>query len=248
MLYIISKIVGFVATPYGVTILGLLVSFFLKGKWRQMMTGAVLLWLLVTGCPWVVEKFALSLEKDYPRVELETLPSADAVWILGGGVGTANPTNGNNRVSSDLYNLGPAADRVTMGARLWRSGKAKEIVITGPACGSSTVPFLSELGVDTNVIRVCESPRTTEEEVRLLNEIYKGKKLFVVTTAIHMRRATMLLHKFASSVQFIPVPTDYAALPWKGEPFEWQGAIPRGEAMNMFNWVLHEYLGYWARK
>ncbi len=248
MLYVVSKFVGFVVTPYGVAVLGLLFSLFLKGKWCRVMIGAIVLWMLVTGCPWVVQKFALSLEKEYPRVELTALPSADAILVLGGGSGMANPTNGNNRISSDLYNLGPAADRITMGARLWRAGKAKEIIITGPVCGSSTVPFLVELGVPTNVIRVCESPRTTEEEARLIGELYKGKKLFVVTTAIHMRRATMLLKKFAPSVEFIPVATDYVALPWLGEPFEWPCFIPKGDAMNAFNYVLHEYIGYWARE
>lgn len=189
-----------------------------------------------------------NLEEKYPPVDIASLQPVDAVHILGGGVGVAMPTNLSSGASVDLYNLGPASDRVAMGARLWRMGKAREIIITGPMCGKSTPPFMEELGVTNAVVHVFETPRTTEEEARMVGATFKGMSVAVVTTAIHMRRAMMLYEKFAPEVNAIPVATDYISWPWKDDPFNWKSLVPNGDSMGLFNCVLHEYLGYWGRK
>ena len=195
-----------------------------------------------------MELLTLNLEEKYPPVDISLLQPVDAVHILGGGVGISMPTNSNSCTSLGLYNLGPASDRVTMGVQLWRLGKAREIIITGPMCGKSTLPFMGDLGATNAIVHVFESPRTTEEEARLVGTTYKGMSVAVVTTAIHMRRAVMLYEKFAPDVNVVPVATDYICLPWKDEPFNWRSLVPNGDSMGLFNCVLHEYLGYWARK
>lgn len=263
MVYFISKLVGFLSAPYLVAFLGVLAGyvFLLRGKkrWAIVLLGLALLWMYVMALPALIQFWVVPLERDYPNHLVEQLPQADLIHVLGGGMNTGGVTNEMRQIEGAwLPDCREAADRVWHGARLWKAGKAPKLLISGPECSFSTLPFLVDLGVDTNEVLVAESPRTTEEEAKWTENFFSATttanynyrpKVLVVTTAIHMRRAMMLYNRFAPNVEAIPAATDYMELPYEGfRKFHWQGLIPTSDAMSRNNQVLHEYIGYWGRK
>ena len=82
------------------------------------------LWLLAT--PAVSDLLRGRLESLHPPLPVERVPTADAIVVLGGGI---DPPSSRNPVA----NLGAAADRYWHAFRLWRAGKAPELLISGGA-------------------------------------------------------------------------------------------------------------------
>ncbi|MGB0513407.1 MAG: YdcF family protein, partial [Wenzhouxiangellaceae bacterium] len=124
-----EKILTALVLPPGGSLL--LASLGLLLAWRQWRGGLALilmslasLWLLAT--PAVSDVLRASLENRFPPLALDQVPEADAIVVLGGGI---QPPHGPN----PRPNLGRAADRYWHAARLWRAGKAPEILITGGA-------------------------------------------------------------------------------------------------------------------
>ena len=103
----------------------------------------------------------LTLEGRYPPVAVEETPTADAIVVLGGAVGGAEPP----RITVDLSDAG---DRVLHAARLFRAGKAPVVLISGgaiPWLGSeipgaeSLQSLLEEWGVpEVSIISEAVSP------------------------------------------------------------------------------------------
>ena len=263
MIYFISKLVGFLTAPYLLAFVGIVLAFILLLFGRRCFATAVLgltlLWMYLLALPVLTPFLVAPLERKYPNHLVEQLPQADLIHVLGGGMNTGGVTNEMRQVEGAwMPDCRDSADRVWHGARLWKAGKAPKLLITGPECSFSTLPFLSDLGVDTNAVIVAESPRTTEEEAKWVENFFSTTtttnhnyrpKVLVVTTAIHMRRAMMLYTRFAPNVEAIPAATDYVELPYEGfRKFHWQGLIPTSDAMSRNNQVLHEYIGYWGRK
>ena len=258
MIYFISKLVGFLTAPYLLAFVGIAFAFILllfgRRRFATAVLGLTLLWMYVSAIPVLTPFLIVPLECNYPNHLVEQLPEADVIHLLGGGMNTGGVTNALRQIEGGwLPDCRESADRVWHGARLWRAGKAPKLLITGPECSFSSLPFLADLGVDTNAVIVAESPRTTEEEAKWVEEeIGLGRrsvKVLVVTTAIHMRRAMMLYQRFAPNVEAIPAATDYMELPYEGfRKIHWKGFIPSSEAMSRNNQVLHEYIGYWGRK
>lgn len=258
MIYFLSKLVGFLTAPYLLAFVGGAIGFLLvlfnKKRWAKIILGLTLLWMYLLAIPVLTVFLIVPLERNYPNHLVEQLPEADLIHVLGGGMSTGGVTNALRKVEGDwLCDCRESADRVWHGARLWKAGKAPKLLITGPECSFSSLPFLVDLGVDTNAVIVAESPRTTEEEAKWVEGEMglerRSVKVLVVTTAIHMRRAMMLYQRFAPHVEAIPAATDYMELPYEGfREFHWQGFVPSSEAMSRNNQVLHEYIGYWGRK
>lgn len=263
MIYLISKLIGFLTAPYLLAFIGVVLAFILllggKKRFATAVTGLTILWMYVAAIPVLTTFLIVPLERNYPNHLVEQLPQADLIHVLGGGMNTGGVTNALGQIEGGwLSDCRESADRVWHGARLWKAGKAPKLLITGPECSFSSMPFLADLGVDTNAVMVAESPRTTEEEAKWTENFFSTTttanynyrpKVLVVTTAIHMRRAMMLYRRFAPHVEAIPAATDYMELPYEGfRKLHWQGFVPSSEAMSRNNQVLHEYIGYWGRK
>ena len=81
----------------------------------------VLLWLAST--PLVATRLALSVEERHLPVAVEDSPSAGAIVVLGGALGSRLPP----RIETELVD---PSDRVLHAARLYRAGKALKVVFT----------------------------------------------------------------------------------------------------------------------
>lgn len=216
--------------------------------WRR---GGVLLILLGVSIVWVPATPAFSiwvrgaLEHLYPPQAVETVPTADAIVVLGGSVSPAIPP----RIYPDLNS---AADRVLHAARLYKAGKAPLVIVSSGALpwhkkGLPEAPamrqLLTEWGVPQEaIVNETESQNTFENAVftsRILDQ-HSIKTILLVTSALHMRRA---LAVFVSlGINAIPVATDYEIVD-EGDRsfFVW---IPDAEALSGSTRAIKEWVGY----
>ncbi len=180
-----------------------------------------------------------SLEKEFPPQLLSTIPKADAILLLGGGVGMSQE----GIPYPECY---PAADRVVMAARLYHAGKAPFIIPSGESSRDAEKPLLEVMKVPSSAI-ICESKaRDTAENAKHTLEILKRlgcKKALLVSSSWHLYRARMLYE--GTDIEIIPVGCDYEATLARKENNRkpmWM-KLPSAAALDASCRYLKEYLG-----
>ena len=188
----------------------------------------------------------LGLEREWPVVMAKDAPKADAIVLLGGGMGA----NTNVYPYAEMWN---GADRVWHAARLYKAGKAPIVIPTGRGEQTSTVPLLRDLGVPEGAIVVEGEARNTEENARFVEKILGTKntkgtkmKVLLVTSAWHMRRSVLMYRKYAPSLEIIPAAADYEATVNTSHPFCFKDIWPDTNALFANSYIFKEYLGYWG--
>ena len=242
----LTKFLTWLASPL---VIALLLGLFAWWKaYRGRRRGAVLglalavLSLLVWSSTPFYGWFGFSLERQYPPCRAEDLPKADAIVVLGGGM----------EWSRDLPypDMNGAADRLWHAARLYKAGKAPVVLPTGAWEDASSVPLLLDLGVPAAVIRAETASRNTAENARFTAELLArmgcGRRVLLVTSAWHMRRAQLLFER--AGLEVIPAATDYEATIVHARPDRWslQDWLPNPDALNRNTGILKEYVGYWV--
>ena len=112
----------------------------------------------------------VALEREWTAVKAEDAPKADAIVLLGGGMGSNTNVYPNAEMYSEMWN---GADRVWHAARLWKAGKAPIVIPTGCGEKECSVPLLRNLGVPDAAIRVEDKARNTEENARFVERMLK---------------------------------------------------------------------------
>lgn len=185
--------------------------------WRRAHTkamfalGSALVLVCVFANPRVGAFLWGSLEAFYPAQSLQTLPTADAIVLLGGGVELAAPP----RLEPDLND---ASDRLWYAAKLYHAGKAPLLVVSGgqvfpqPGLKSEAeyhVDLLLQLGVPREAIVLETRSRNTAENAQftaeLLLQLSQDKtrtdslmtdkplqQVLLVTSSIHLPRSMLL--------------------------------------------------------
>ena len=257
-MYVVHQIVGVMSDPIVLAIIGIALGvWFRRGKegaenrCRCRVVWIVLIGLWIYSMPvtsWWVTKW---LESGYPVMRAEEMPEADAILVLGGGIGRPKEP-----CSYPYADLSEAADRVWHGARLWRAARAPKIYCTNREVSKSTPPFLQDLGVPQEAIVCFDGPRNTEEEAKRyekeLAQLCQPQtststaakpKVLLVTSASHMKRAEMIFRKYAPSLEVIPVATDYHAVESEKKEFDIRKYLPGVGAAQTMSAMLHEILG-----
>lgn len=244
-----QKLILAVALPPGGLILLALTGLFLA--WRDWRFGKALvlisltsLWLIST--PAVSDALRYSLEKRFPPQPMDRIPGADAIIALGGGI--SPPTSRNPDPD-----LGSAADRYWHAARLWRAGKAPEIVVSGGALpwrdatgteAEAAVRFLRDLGVPADRILLEPVSQDTRENAQMTEVVLRtrgARRVLLVTSAMHMRRAVARFE--FPGIEVIPVATDHEIGRHPATLIRW---LPDTDALDGSRRALKEYLGYWV--
>lgn len=254
MFYVVNKLVGAVLNPLAIGIGLMAVSVLLAAlpnaggrrnlKWWGMGVGVfAVLWFWVWGTQVMMTIFALPLETDFPVVKAEDSPVADAIVVLGGGMGA----NSNNYPYAEMWS---GADRVWHAARLFKAGKAPVVIPTGMGEEASTVPLLLDLGVPQTAIRVEPEARNTEENAKFVERLLcknseEKPKILLVTSAWHMRRSLLMYRKYATGLEIIPAATDYEALV-NNTPFRFADLFPSPDRFQRNCIAFKEYVGYWG--
>lgn len=231
-------------SPAVVTLMIFIVAFIaaLRGCRRLAIVffGIAAFWFLFWSSPVTYRFLASGLEMCFPVMTAEESPTADAIAILGGGVGC----NTNEYPYGEMWT---GADRVWHGARLYKVGKAPKIFITGGGTTFGTAMLLQDFGVPGEAICNNLTARNTEEEAKFIAST-GVKRLLLVTSAWHMRRAKLMFEKYAPELEIIPAATDYEALVrcgWK-TGFSWRDLLPDAEMLFQSSYMIKEIIGYWG--
>ena len=262
MVYYINKIVGAVLNPLGTGLLLALLSIVLlrlkSRRWGVMAVFAAVVWLWFWSTGAVGRWIGLSLEREFPPQLAEAMPQADAIVVLGGGVGVDT----NVCPYAELY---PSADRAWHGARLYKADKAPKVFVTNR--GDALV--MMDLGVPKAAISGPSEARNTEEEARALVEVFSQSrtvddlshsstspldfasakpKVLLVTSAWHMRRAKLMYERYAKGVEVIPAATDHVNMTMFGRPLEFKDFVPNPEMIGQNAYMFKEWLAYYGYK
>ena len=268
-MYYLNKIIGAFLNPLGIGLLLMLLAIALARLKRRRLScmcgllSIAWLWFWSTGAAgrWI----GLSLEREFPPQLAEAMPNADAIVVLGGGVGL-------NTNTCSYAKLFASADRGWHGARLYKAGKAPKVFVT---CEADAL-FMVDLGVPRSAITVNDKARNTEEEAsgfRFQVSSFRGKvsgfksqvsttepetcdlkpepirpKILLVTSAWHMRRAMLMYERYAKGVEVIPAATDYVNMTMFNKPLEFKDFVPDPMMIGQNAYMFKEWLAYYGYK
>ena len=181
---------------------------------------------------WVV---GVPLESEFlvdGRVPMvESFPEADVIVLLGGSMGIETNT-------SSYAEMATSADRVWQAARLFKAGKASKIIATGDYAKDTTLPLLKEFGVGEDAVSFLDA-RTTEEEAKGLEKL-GYKKILLVTSAWHMKRARLMFEKYAPEIEVVCAPADFENTMAVAKGFS---ILPDAYVFTLNSAALHEWVG-----
>lgn len=199
--------------------------------------------LFALSTPWVGGLLRKSLEVSTP-LNLQALPSADAIVVLGGGRRTGAREYGGDTLNS--YSL----ERLRYAARLHRATRLP-ILATGGMPGGGTMSegeLMREVAsgeLHTPIRWVEAASLTTWDNARLSAPILKKagvKRIFLVTDAAHQRRAVPLFKQ--QGLDVIPAGIHFASTRINS-PLT---LLPSASGLRDSYYALHEWLGIvWYR-
>ena len=143
---------------------------------------------------------------------MSVLAPEDAIVVLGGA------TRGDTHLST-FPDLNEQADRLVYAAALYHAGKAPVIVLSGGARPGARPEaqlmkeILAVMGVPSRSIILERSSRNTYDNALYSAAILENKnikRILLVTSAYHMRRAQAVFVK--QGFEVVPAPTDYQLL------------------------------------
>jgi len=247
-MFVLNKIVGVLMNPLmeGILIIvaGLCLQFTKRRRLAIGVNGFAALWFWIWSTHALYMVLGLGLEKQYPPIPVDQMPQAEAIVILGGGMG-ANT----NFPYAEMWS---SADRVWHAARLYHAKCASTVIVSGMGEEKSSVPLLRDLGVPQENIIVENKAVNTEENAifvsQLVNQRFdistdKHPSILLVTSGWHMRRA--LLNFSRQSLHVIPAATDHEALINCNKPLLWSDVIPSYDRFSKNCVAFKEILGYW---
>lgn len=242
-MYYINKIVGFLVSPIGGAIAGGVIAAVCARLGRKRMAkwigGLTVAWLWLWMTPIMTWVVGVPLEREFlvdGKVPLvESFPEADAIVLLGGSMGIE--TN-----LSSYAEMWSGADRVWQAARLYNAGKAPKVITTSGMVVETTFPLLRDLGVPDEVLMKVDDARNTEEEAKSIGKI-GVRRILLVTSAWHAKRARLMFKKYAPSVEVVCAPADFENSIVAARPFSFSDFLPDPGAFMGNSVALHEWVG-----
>jgi uncharacterized SAM-binding protein YcdF (DUF218 family) len=219
--FLLSKLLPLALYPLG---LGLLLQLAGQasrpgGPWAPKLSGwlsgggIALIW--VFAMPLTSRQLLWGLEERSAALTPKTIPRADAVVVLGGGLRPKLPPR-------QTVEVAEGGDRLLTGLRLMRQGKAPLLVTSGARVSFTAADpappeamwardLAIELGVKPNQILLNPGSRTTAEEAQAIGKLGRQrgwKRVLLVTSAFHMPRSLASFQR-RSGLTVIPVACDY---------------------------------------
>ena len=251
---VVIKVISMLLYPLGLAGLFVVTGFLLRLlSWteRAQKLGricyllSVLILALFTN-PQISDFLVTSLENQHPQNQLNDIESHDVIIVLGGGLRIPLPP-------AQYSQLNSASDRYWYAARLFKSGKAKQIILAGGNVYSQTnyhgesyyaAQLMQEWGIPESAIMLDDQSRTTEQNrdyVAQLIDDNEFKNALLVTSAMHMPRSLSLFAELSLSIT--PASADIIVRESNAPIiFSW---LPSVHALRNSTLALHEYYGKW---
>lgn len=241
-MYCLNKFIGFLVSPIGGAIVGCSLALVCArtrrkrlAKWIGWLT---IVWLWLWMMPIVMFVVGVPLEREFlvdGRVPIvETFPEAEVIVLLGGSMGIE--TN-----ISSYAEMWSSADRVWQTARLYKAGKAHQVIATGDVARDSTLPLLKDFGVPSECVLFHDARNTEEEAKNVYNMGYK--RILLVTSAWHMKRARLMFKKYAPGVEIICAPADFENSVMAEGAVSLRSFFPDFGALALNSIAFHEWVG-----
>lgn len=207
-------------------------------SWRHVLVVATA-WCWLAATPVFVNGLAMRLESRYPPVAaVETLPENPVIIVLASGPAYEESL-------PDGLQLNLAAHRRTHAAvGLWQH-TGGTLIFSGTtfhdethAVSARMALLAVQLGVPREAIRLETRSRNTYENLRnTASMIGPGRKVIVVTSALHMPRAMAVAE--ALGMNAVAAPADFRAKRW----MSWRAWLPDAGTREYLYMVLHEWFG-----
>jgi uncharacterized SAM-binding protein YcdF (DUF218 family) len=220
-----------------------------KRRWRNAaLIGCPAALLFLFGSLPVPEALVAAREAPFADRSVSNAPMADAIVMLGG---IQEPS------SHDPFGfaLGAGSQRLVAAVQLVREGKGHVLVLggSGPLPGK---PEVSEAALLCDFVRqwnlcnaeilnlgICQNTHDEALRLKQLRAERGWKRIILVTSAIHMKRAEATIRKLNGPVAIVAC--DFRCYgvkkePWKSFPF------PQTERMKLLQDYLHEVVGGWS--
>ena len=142
--------------------------------------------------------------------------------------------------------LGGEVDRAARAAELFKSGEAPQVLVSGTGDWAINRKFLLQHEVPSNRILTEDKSSTTRDNARFSVPILRkmgAKRVIIVTSWYHSRRALACFRHEATDIQFFSRPS-YVWYPGKGTPSKYVEAAQRVEVAKLFGYALR--YGIWA--
>jgi uncharacterized SAM-binding protein YcdF (DUF218 family) len=214
MFFILSKVLGFFASPSNLVIalglLGVLLWGTRLARSGRLLAAASLIALAVLGLSPLGNALIIPLEQRFPPWD-DTRGPPDGIVVLGGAI-TPDVSEARNDVA-----LNEAAERITAAVALARRYPDARVIYSGGSAAlifhegseaASAVRLFESLGVPHARIIAEEQSRNTLENAvfsRLLAMPQPGERWLLVTSGYHMPRAMGVFRQAGFPVEAYPV-------------------------------------------
>lgn len=221
--------------------------------WRKRLrafalaNAALAVFIYLIGATDLPDALLRSLESPYAGVKLDALPACDAVVMLGGGLDPSRHEVGG-------LHLTIAGDRIIAALEMIRLGNAPVLI-----CGGSGVEVDGVMKVEGDLFKqalierrvpvpeiislgLCADTHEEAERTRTLAQQRGWKRVLLVTSATHLRRATATFR--ALGVEVVPVPCNFlTTLSITRLPLGLR--IPGYVGFEKMSIWMHEKIGWW---
>lgn len=253
MLFVASKVFGFLAQPSMLMWLLLVVGLFRASRAATQRSGvrmaaAAAVLMAIGGLTPASTWLKAPLEERFPRLEVPVGSQAYAgIIVLGGG------EDGRASALRHQFHINEAGERMTEGAvlafrlpeaRLIFTGGVGAIFVDGPAGAPSVAKFWREIGIAEARITIEERSRNTHENALFTRDLLRpkaGDRFLLVTSAAHMPRAMGVFRKAGFDV--VAYPVDYRTN-FPSDAFDTFGSIPDG--LKRLDESVKEWVGLFA--
>ena len=244
--HLISKLLPLIFSPLGIILL-LLVVFIIRKRIKFIYLALIFLFIFSNGV--LSESLWKFLEYPWKRLDYSDLSPADGIVVLSGG--RHLPPG-----KTEIIEWGDP-DRFIAGVELYRANKSNKLIFTGgvnpfnanlPPEGNIYINEAILMGIPREDLLTTYPVYNTFEEAQeikrlLVEEINSNqKRIILVTSAFHMKRAKKVFER--EGIKVSPYPVDFRTnrnfFSSLRNPLKW---IPSASSLNKSSMAIREIIG-----
>ena len=245
-MYLLSKLLPLIFSPLGIVLL-LLVFFIIRKKIKFIYSALIFLFVFSNGI--LSDGLWRMLEYPWKRLDYSALNKADGIVVL--SAGRHIPPG-----KTKIIEWGDP-DRFLAGIELYRANKSNKLIFTGgvnlfnrnlPPEGNIYIDEAISMGIPREDLFTTYPVYNTFEEAQAIKRLlFEGinssqKKIILVTSAFHMKRAKKVFER--EGINVLPYPVDFRThgnfVSSLRNPLKW---MPSASNLNKSSNAIREFIG-----